>query len=84
MHNEQSEIQRRDGTVYETRNYYSCWPIPWGGWLCGVSLIVIGAGVFLQRLYPGTEELIWGGLLVGLGVVVLLSALRNGGEPGRS
>lgn len=72
------QLQPHENRVQENRYYYSCWPFPWGGWLCGVSLIVIGAGMFLQRFYPGSEELVWGALLIALGAVVLLAAARRG------
>ncbi len=63
----------------ETHYYYTCWPFPWGGWLCGVSLIAIGGGLFLQNLFPHNSEAVWGAVFVLLGVVVLLAAMRDSG-----
>ncbi len=68
------EIARNESTAREVRYYYTCWPFPMGGWVCGVSLVAIGAGLFLQAMFPGWEELVWGSVLIGLGVVVLLAA----------
>ena len=60
-----------------TNNYYSCWPLPWGGWLCGVSFVAIGAGLVLQDLFPGRENLVWAALLIGIGGLVLWQTSRS-------
>ena len=63
-----------------TNNYYASWPLPWGGWLCGVSFVAIGVGLVLQDLFPGRENLVWASLLIGVGGVVLWQASRSGEE----
>lgn len=67
----------RNERPVENRYYYSCWPFPWGGRMCGVALVAIGAGMMLQRMFPGAGDAIWGAILVGLGIVVLGAAMRG-------
>lgn len=55
---------------------YTC--SPWGGVVCGVSLVLIGGALILSEYFPTSPEIVWGVVLIIAGVFSIAWASRHG------
>ena len=84
MHDHPSDSQARGqhasvgGVGERTRVVYTCWPF--GGVVCGASLVMIGLALLLQTVFPDSPEIVWGIMLVLLGVFTILWHARAGAD----
>ena len=69
MEDQFREVER--GGERPTIVYYTC--SPYGGVLCGVSLVVIGAALLFSELevFDWRPAIIWGLALAGLGIFTI-------------
>lgn len=59
-----------------TTYVYTCWPF--GGLVCGIGTMVIGAALLAQWAIPGASDLVWGIALLLFGAFITLWQSRRG------
>lgn len=69
-------LQESNKSNDRPRVYYTCWPF--GGVMCGASLVAIGIALLLQEMFPASPEIVWGIMLVVLGAGTILWHMRRG------